>query len=292
MSIDRADGKQKLCPVCCRAATVKIHDLQSPYINSLIYTVHKCSDCGHRFAVGPISQEILDAVYGAAFHSTSQQRAVGPESSIYINATQRVRWLTANNLHGKLLDVGAGRGYFVKIASSTFEAQGIDYSKNAAEYGRDLDICLSSGDFLEANYAPESFDVLTFWDVLASMIDVHATIQKSAQLLRHGGHAVFTLPMGDSLACRIAGARWPLWIPPVNLHYFSKDSIKTLLSQHGFEVVRMEYLAKRVSANFLLLKLARSFGLKRLEGPLAGASFSWAIPVNLGDILTVMAKKA
>lgn len=291
MSIERGDAEGKICPVCRGTATSKIHELQSPYIDNLFYSVHRCSDCGHRYAAGPVSPEILDQVYGAVFHSTSQQRAAGPGSSISINAKQRVRWLTANGLQGELLDVGAGRGYFVKMASSVFDAQGIDYSKNATEYGRELGICLSSGDFLEADYAPGFFDVLTFWDVLASMTNVHATIQKSAQLLREGGHAVFTLPMGDSLACRIAGQRWPLWIPPVNLHYFSKNSVKALLNEHGFEIVRMDYLAKRVSANFLLLKLARSFGLKRLEAPLAGASFSWAIPVNLGDILTVMARK-
>lgn len=291
MSIEDGDVAGKACPVCRGMVTAKVHELQSPFIDSLFYTIYKCGDCGHLYAVGPISQDILDHVYGAAFHSTSQQRAAGPGSSISINATRRVRWLTENGLRGKLLDVGAGRGYFVKAASSVFEARGIDYSKNASEYGRELGICLSSGDFLEADYTPGSFDVLTFWDVLASMTNVHATVQKSSRLLRQGGHAIFTLPMGDSLACRIAGARWPLWIPPVNLHYFSKNSVKALLNKHGFEVVRMEYLAKRVSANFLLLKLARSFGLKRLEASLAGSSLSWAIPVNLGDILTVMARK-
>lgn len=291
MSTEREDAEGGVCPVCRGMATSKIHELQSPYIDSLSYTVFRCSQCGHRYAVGPISPEILDQVYGAVFHSTSQQRAAGPGSSISINATQRVRWLTENGLRGKLLDVGAGRGYFVKKASSVFEAQGIDYSKNATEYGRELGICLLSGDFLEKNYDSESFDVLTFWDVLASMTNVHATVEKSAHILRKGGHAVFTLPMGDSLACRIAGKRWPLWIPPVNLHYFSKNSVIELLDKHGFEIVRMEYLAKRVSANFLLLKLARSFGLKRLEGSLASSSFSWAIPINLGDILTVMARK-
>ncbi|MHA3904146.1 class I SAM-dependent methyltransferase [Castellaniella sp. WN] len=291
MPIECGNAESKTCPVCQGTATAKIYELNSPYIDSLFYTIHRCNSCGHRYAVGPISQEILDQVYGAAFHSTSQQRAAGPGSSISINATQRVRWLTANGLHGKLLDVGAGRGYFVQMASSVFDAQGIDYSKDAPKYGRELGIRLSSGAFLEANYTPGFFDVLTFWDVLASMTNLHATVQKSAQILRQGGHVIFTLPMGDSLACRIAGARWPLWIPPVNLHYFSKRSIKELLDKHSFEIVRMEYLAKRVSANFMLLKLARSFGLKYLEGPLAGASFSWAIPVNLGDILTVIARK-
>ncbi|MNK56728.1 Methyltransferase domain protein [compost metagenome] len=291
MSIECGDTKGEICPVCQGTATSKIHELQSPYIDSLFYTVLRCSECGHCYAAGPIAPEILDQVYGAVFHSTSQQRAAGPGSSISINAAQRVSWLTENGLHGRLLDVGAGRGYFVRMASSVFEAQGIDYSKNATEYGRELGICLASGDFLEASYPPGFFDVLTFWDVLASMTNVHATVRKSAQLLRKGGHAVFTLPMGDSLACRIAGKRWPLWIPPVNLHYFSKNSVTTLLDMHGFEIVRMEFLTKRVSANFLLLKLARSIGLKRLEGSLAGASFSWAIPINLGDILTVMARK-
>lgn len=281
----------KSCPVCGANNVVHLFELESPYIAQLCYQIFNCRTCDHRYADGPVTDEVLNSVYGAAFHSSSQQTASGPESAVMINAQYRAEWLKSMGLQGSLLDVGAGRGYFVKAAHSYFASRGIDYSEQATEYGNSIGVILDSGSFEHAPYEKASFDVLTFWDVLASMVDVHATCRKAAELLRPKGHAVFTIPMGDSLACRVCSKRWPLWIPPVNLHYFSEQSLVTLFQQNGFEIVQMGFQPKRVSLNFLLVKLARSLGIRRLEKKLASLPLNWAVPINLRDIKTVLVRK-
>lgn len=281
----------KPCPVCSGKVTQQLFELESPYLAGVFYQIWRCRDCEHRYADGPVSDEVLGQVYGAAFHATSQQIAAGPESAIMQNARRRAEWLHDVGLQGRLLDVGAGRGYFVKAALSHFQATGLDYSDRAAEYGCAIGVTLESGDFKHVPYGQGSFDVMTFWDVLASMGDLHATCRKTAELLCKGGHAVFTVPMGDSLACRLSGKRWPLWIPPVNLHYFSESSLTTLFQQHGLEIVQMNFQTKRVSLNFLLLKLARSMGFRKLDTTLANLPLRWAVPINLKDIKTVLVRR-
>lgn len=291
MSIESVTVPAARCPVCDEGDTADLFNLESPYIDDLFYLIRHCNGCGHRYAVGSVTEQILGEVYGAAFHASSQQQAISPTSAIMLNATRRVQWLGKYGLQGKLLDVGAGRGYFVKAAQLFFDARGIDYSPDAQTYGKSLGVTMDSGDFLLAPYDASSFDVLTLWDVLASMVNVCSTMSHAAKLLRPGGYAVLTVPMGDSLACRLSGKRWPLWIPPVNLHYFSKQSLECLLHKCGFEIVRMERQGKRVSLNFLFLKLARSLGLRRLEHTLANMPLRWAVPVNLGDIQTVLVRR-
>lgn len=278
------------CPVCNAVNTKDLFNLESPYIGQLFYLVRHCMDCSHRYAVGPVNEQILGEVYGVAFHASSQQQADSPSSAVMRNATRRAEWLNEIGLHGKLLDVGAGRGYFVKAAQTYFDARGIDYSPDAVRYGQSIGVTMDSGDFIQAPYEAGSIDVLTFWDVLASMVDVRSTMSHAAKLLRPRGYAVLTVPMGDSLACRLSGKRWPLWIPPVNLHYFSKQSLERLLRQCGFEIVRVECQGKRVSLNFLFVKLARSLGLRGLEDAIAKLPLHQAVPVNLGDILTVVVR--
>ena len=278
------------CPVCDGDNAKDLFNLESPYIGQLFYLVRHCMDCAHRYAVGPANDQILGEVYGAAFHASSQQQADSSSSAVMLNATRRAEWLSKSGLHGKLLDVGAGRGYFVKAAQAYFDARGIDYSPDAARYGQSLGVTMDSGDFIQAPYEAGSIDVLTFWDVLASMVDVRSTMSHAAKLLRPRGVVVLTVPMGDSLACRLSGKRWPLWIPPVNLHYFSKQSLERLLCQCGFEIVRVECQGKRVSLNFLLVKLARSLGLRGLEDAISKLPLHQAVPVNLGDILTVVVR--
>lgn len=291
MPIEAGDMLQINCPVCGAEDSRELFEIESPYIARLYYFIHHCVQCQHRYAKGPLTEEILDEVYGEAFHSTSQQQADSPSSAILVNASHRAQWLSEYGLKGKLLDVGAGRGYFVKAAQEYFEARGIDYSPNAREYGQALSVELDTGDFLRSSYERESFDVLTFWDVMASMVNVPEAIDRAAQLLRPGGYAIFTIPMGDSLACRLSGKRWPLWIPPVNLHYFSKQSLQYLFRDNRFEIAYVASHTKRVSLNFLMLKLARSLELRGIEHILTGMPLRWAVPINLGDIQTVLVRK-
>lgn len=291
MSIPSSSLQDARCPICSDNKLDKIFNLESPYISHLQYQIHQCFNCKHRFAVGPVSEQILGEVYGAAFHASSQQLANSPSSSVVINATRRARWLVKYGLQGKLLDVGAGRGYFVEAASGYFDARGIDYSTDAVQFGKTIGVEVDSGNFMQAQYPFGSFDVLTFWDVLASMVDVRSTMLHAAKLLRQGGFAVLTIPMGDSLSCRVSGKRWPLWIPPVNLHYFSKESLATLMRESGFEIMHMEYQAKQVALNFLLLKLVRSLGFRNLEQSMAKLPLRWSISINLRDIQTVVVRK-
>ena len=290
MPIEFGDSQDKRCPVCNGSNTKDLFDLESPFIGQLFYLVRHCKDCGHRYAVGPVNEQILAEVYGVAFHASSQQQADSPSSAVMLNATRRAHWLGRRGLHGRLLDVGAGRGYFVKAAQMYFDARGIDYSPDAVLYGQSLGVTMDSGDFIQAPYEAGSFDVLTFWDVLASMVDVRSTMSHAAKLLRPRGYAVLTVPMGDSLACRLSGKRWPLWIPPVNLHYFSMLSLEMLLRQCGFEMVCVECQGKRVSLDFLLVKLARSLGLRGLEQAIVKWPLHQAVPVNLGDIQTIVVR--
>lgn len=291
MSIRSSPFQDVRCPICSGDKSDNIFNLESPYIGYLQYQIRLCLACAHRFAVGPVSEQILAEVYGATFHSSSQQQADSPSSSVVCNATHRAQWLVKYGLQGKLLDVGAGRGYFVKAASDYFDARGIDYSSDAVMFGKSLGVEVDSGSFIQSQYASGSFDVLTFWDVLASMVDVRSTMLHAVKLLRQGGYAVLTIPMGDSLACRVSGRRWPLWIPPVNLHYFSKQSLAKLMRESGFEIMHMEYQTKQVALNFLLVKLVRSLGFRNLEQSMGKLPLRWSIAINLRDIQTVVVRK-
>jgi SAM-dependent methyltransferase len=279
------------CPVCEGSNTKDIFNLESPYVEQLFYRILKCNDCAHQYAVGPVTEKILSEVYGAAFHSSSQQQADNSLSPVIVNAVRRTQWLHKCGLQGRLLDVGAGRGYFVQAAQECFDACGIDYSPDALRYGEFLGVVIKSGDFTQTPYESGSFDVLTFWDVLASMADVRSTMARAAKLLRPRGYVALTVPMSDSLACRLGGRRWPLWIPPVNLHYFSKQSLEKLLRECGFEIIRIECQGKKVSITFLLVKFARIFNLRSLERLVAKLPFHQAVLVNFGDIQTILARK-
>lgn len=279
------------CPACSSDSTKWQLQLRSPYVAGAKYDIYSCFQCEHKFARGPCDADTLRAVYNEAFHGTVQQRAYTERSPIVLNARHRAAELSAAGLSGRLIDIGAGRGHFVHEAARFFEALGLEYSNAAVNEARNAGINVIEGDYPGTSVRGGPFDVLTMWDVLAGLCDLDCALAKSRELLSPGGYFVFTVPYVSSLPARLLGRYWPLWIPPVNLHYFSCRSIRAALRRHGFVIRTSGTAAKRVAVSFLLHKAFRAAGhappktIMRLIPP------TWSISLDLGDILTVWAQR-
>jgi hypothetical protein len=78
-------------------------------------------------------------------------------------------------------------------------------------------------------------------------------------------------------------------IPPINWGFYTYDSIKKLLTAHGFTVKRISHQAKWVSVDFVIRKLFRSLRLGNMDRVKLPIAPAWRIPLNLGDIITVVA---
>jgi SAM-dependent methyltransferase len=279
------------CPICNAADGNTRFVVPSTFLQPRTdYVIRCCGKCGHHFAVGPHDDATLARVYGRAFHASTQQHAFGANSPIAINARRRAHQLAATGRRGRLLDIGAGKGYFVRAANEYFSAEGIELSAQAAEAARAEGLRVATGAFPSAAPA-ESFEIITLWDVLAGFVDVHAAMAAVAARLSARGIVVFTVPLVSSRSAKWLGRWWPLFIPPVNLHYFSDESIRRLLSTHGLRAVSLQTEPKQVAMDFLLRKALRTVRLRAIERVSAAIPSTWAIDLNLGDILTVTAEK-
>jgi len=285
------------CPICHEASGTSLFVSRSPVrgMRGTSYQVFGCDICNHRWCHGDVSSKTLQAAYDGNFHDSPQQTATSAQSNdpVALNARLRAQWLAARGLHGQLLDVGAGKGYFVRAAGdSGFIARGIDLSPAAATAAVAIGACVVAGDFQDSSVEPASFSVLTMWDVLCGMVDPDKTVAQAARLLKSPGHLVLTVADGTSFAARRLGRFWPLMIPPINLHFFSHESLARLLARHGFILESFDHRGKRVNVQFAAQKAARMIHAKPLER-LFGAVVprTWAIDMNLGDIAYAVARK-
>ncbi|MCB1686162.1 MAG: hypothetical protein KDI31_16820, partial [Pseudomonadales bacterium] len=142
-------------------------------LDSLSYVVQRCGDCDLTFAEGEFSQELMERIYSRFFYNSGQQTvphlATGepaPEASrwpVLANAIERVAWLRRQGFSGSLLDIGAGRGYFVKSAQTEFDAAGIELHEEAASFARAMGANVFAGDFLTHDFHGKGYDVVTLW---------------------------------------------------------------------------------------------------------------------------------
>lgn len=156
----------------------------------------------------------------------------------------------------RLLDIGSAHGWFLEEAAARgAQATGIEPEEDVAAgpLARGLDV--RSGYFPEAIEASETFDVVTFNDVLEHIPDVRGTLDACARVLRPGGVLSVNIPSADGLGYRVAGGAarvgvrgpferfWQHGLPSPHRHYFTRASLARLVADSGFEVEEVDALA-------------------------------------------------
>lgn len=193
-----------------------------------------------------------------------------------------------------LLDVGAYIGVFVEVAAAAgWRAQGVEPSAWAAAEAQRRGLAVHAGTLDSVELPPESFDVVTMWDVIEHLADPAAELARVWQLLRPGGWLVaHTMDIGAPVA-RLMGARWP-WLMDMHLTYFDRRTLPAMIARAGFDIVwqgaqgrylRLGYLASRVGGLHPGLGRAARAAVERLGLRAA------AVPVNFGDLITCVGRR-
>lgn len=154
---------------------------------------------------------------------------------------------------GRIVDVGAGLGFFVKAAKDAgWDAHGWEMSRGAVAWGSEhlgLD-SLHAGPVEEGGIAPGSIDVLTLWDVIEHLPDPVALLRFAHEVLRPGGLVFLQTPSVDfqlrraTLQRRLRGLGEDVGLMEARDHLndFTPSSIRVALESAGFTDVRFEIL--------------------------------------------------
>jgi 2-polyprenyl-3-methyl-5-hydroxy-6-metoxy-1,4-benzoquinol methylase len=271
------------------------------------FDVLRCPECGLVFRAHPPARAELGGIYAIEYFRDSADGANRHGYSDYLrdepqhraNARRRLRVVERHaRRRGRLLDVGCAAGFFVDEARLRgWEAEGIDVSSEMATWARaHLGARVAEGTLNDVALNPGAFDAITMWDYIEHAVDPVADLAQSHELLRKGG--TLALSTGDigSAVARLSGRRWHLLTPRHHNFFFSRKTLARLLGSCGFEVVQMSAPAARYSLHHVVYKLEALLRAPRLRGLAAriaaGGVGRTAVPLNLFDIVTVVARKA
>jgi 2-polyprenyl-3-methyl-5-hydroxy-6-metoxy-1,4-benzoquinol methylase len=269
------------------------------------FDIVRCSGCGLLFRADLPSPEELPGLYDTAYFQAEEQSQGGQGYADYVgeselhrlNARRRLALLEAFTSPGSLLDVGCAAGFFLDEARQRkWQVAGVELSAEMAGWASGtlgLDSVLQ-GTFTGRPWDEGTFDCVTMWDYIEHTIDPVSELQLARRVLRPGG--VLALSTGDagSLVARLTGRRWHLLTPRHHNYFFTRSALLRGLERAGFSVLAVRHFGARYSARYLAHKLrtlADVRALRRLERKLGVSSVgSVALPVNLGDIVTVVAR--
>ncbi|MEJ2368123.1 MAG: methyltransferase domain-containing protein [Acidobacteriota bacterium] len=148
--------------------------------------IYKCRDCGHVYSSHEVSQD-YDGYFGDEAGEGDHFWQGSAHDSMY-GAFGR-RYL--ENRRGRLLDVGAGLGFFVRFACryEGWEVHGYEISPAGVKYAREelgLDH-VHQGRVEDSAFPERHFDVITLFDVIEHLPDPRPMLCYLRSVLKDDG---------------------------------------------------------------------------------------------------------
>lgn len=139
----------------------------------------------------------------------------------------------------KVLDIGCGTGDFLKLGTQKFGWNGVGVEPNSTARQKAKDKNLAVEDNL-SQLADKKFEVITLWHVLEHVRDLDEYFSFFQNHLTDDGLLVIAVPNYQSYDAKHYQQFWAAWDVPRHHWHFSKESIKLLAKDFGFECVKTQ----------------------------------------------------
>jgi 2-polyprenyl-3-methyl-5-hydroxy-6-metoxy-1,4-benzoquinol methylase len=265
--------------------------LESPRLDGPLV---RCRECG----LHAVSHRSSSLTFGSGSAEETSHRIVDANQDFVdldrreeirlntLNSNWRLDLISKQVSGGRLLEVGCGRGDFIRVAAERFEVWGIEpnpaLARDAAQRNTVFEGLVDD--------APDDqewtqFDVVVAFHVLEHVESPTRFVRSLARRLKPGGLLVLETPDIDSAPYRWFGPRWRQFIPE-HYYFFDTRTLTRLIRESDCRVIRVRRIGKYASPALVLNRLGRQIRFLR-------AASGWHLPgrvrVNPGDILLAMA---
>ena len=250
-STDRASGPPETFPkyhvVCnnCGADDTSIVFEGSDWLHAIPgrFTLVRCRHCGLIYLNPRPTPEGMAAYYPEDYEAhigTQKQRLSWIRRLDYeYGIHKRHRAIMRYTQTGHMLDVGCGSGAFLDgMRQRGWSVAGIEPSDRAAGYAKQtLGLQIQNTVLEDAELAPESFDLVTMWNVLEHLSDPQESLRRVGEALRPDGLLVFAIPNLDSLDRILFKQYWAGYDLPRHLYTFPADVLERMVRAVGLEIL-------------------------------------------------------
>jgi len=144
----------------------------------------------------------------------------------------------------KLLDVGSGAGFFLKVVEERgWEVEGVEISKLASDYANEvLGVNVHNSKLEDVKFSSESYDLVTLLDIIEHLTDPLRTLEEIYRVLKSDGLVIVSTPDIGSLSRVFLGKHWSILSPGEHLFNFSTKTLSLMLSKANFKVLGIRNL--------------------------------------------------
>lgn len=227
----------KYC-IICRTSN---HTKEIINIQNSDFEILSCSNCGFAYRKIPTDINILELQ-----KNESKAHSLRPKYRYtkwpFRNAlvAKSIEKITGN--YGKILDIGCSNGAMLASFSKNWDKYGVELCEHTAKVAKDFAkaeiFCGPIENYLAQK---ESFDLITLFAVIEHLKNPKEMIKWIYDHLKPGGCLAIMTGDRESSVAQIMKKSWPLYHSPDHLSYFSARSLRQLLEQNNFKVLKEEW---------------------------------------------------
>jgi SAM-dependent methyltransferase len=206
------------------------------HLRKQMYCLVRCERCNGVWLECPPAPAEMGEHYTEDYHNAIVMAGEGSAADRW---KDQVKMIAQQKSGGALLDIGCSSGGFLStVKGSAWKLYGIEMEESTAQRARATTGAeVFVGDAVAAPFAPESFDVITSFDVLEHVYSPREFLTKVQEWLKPGGIYYAMSPNIDSWEARVFGTHWFGLELPRHLGHFSPRSLRCLMTELGFEEV-------------------------------------------------------
>ena len=242
--------------------------------------IYTCPTCGCIMADLEFAHDQYEA---AAYYTMAFKTRAAIESEWGFRWRYILQAIKRYAVAPRVLDVGAGNGYFVHLARTEFglAADGLEISEAEASFAREMfGLELIRGDL---SSLADRYALITSFNVLEHVKRPVSLLEAMSERLEPDGHLILTTPNPACIHRRLLGlTRWNMVCPPHHINLFTRAALQEMLSRTGFEV--LEYSTLSTYINYVRKFDTQSLVLRR-------AAFRALKSANLGADHFVVCRK-
>jgi 2-polyprenyl-3-methyl-5-hydroxy-6-metoxy-1,4-benzoquinol methylase len=214
------------------------------------YQIISCQRCGLWRSCPRLSADELNRYYEQEYYSEQRARegkyqawrdahldVWRKNAEMVRDAAKRMLGLAPQQV--RLLDVGAGHGFFLEqCVALGMPARGIEPSEHAVRYAREelkLDVRAMTPEMLDPE---ERYHAITLWEVLEHVPDPLRTLEGLRAHLEPGGSLWVAVPNVNALQRFLQRGRYFNFLNKSHLTHFDRRSLRKMLRRAGFTETR------------------------------------------------------
>lgn len=234
------------CPVCGHTHLEPFIQVVDYSISGEAFNLVRCPECELCITQAHPDQESIGKYYASEDYISHSDTSQGVINRLYhavrsYMLDKKQSLVEKHGRKGKLLDIGAGTGYFAAhMQDAGWDVLSLEPDPGARAIGeKRFNLQMQDIDTLH-NLPDASFEVITMWHVLEHVHNLNADLAKISKLLRPDGLLVIAVPNPTSVDARKYGEKWAAYDVPRHLWHFAPKSMKTLLDKHGLDVTSVK----------------------------------------------------